>query len=386
MWGIAAAGVVNLAGLSLLWPINAIYVHTQLGLPMTTAGLILMLYSGAGFVGSLVAGWMFDHLGPLRTLALSTLIAAGAMLAAAAWMKPAVYIAVMGVFGLASSMPFPVFNALVSVIWPEGGRRAFNFIYVANNLGVAVGTALGGIVAAWSYRAVFLGVGLSTVVCMVLAYAALSRTSGWRGHVRASARHHTAAHDIRLPWGTILAVWLGFVGCWMVYVQWQANVSVFMQSLGYPLRAYSWLWTLNGLLIFALQPLVALGARRLPRLSVHMTLGAVLIGAAYIVVSLSHRYIAFISGMVLLTIGEVWAWPAVPAAMARVSPSERRGLVQGLTGAGATFGRMVGPVLGGWLYDRGDVHLLWTACSVFMIVPILLFLMYSRWAETNEAT
>jgi predicted MFS family arabinose efflux permease len=165
----------------------------------------------------------------------------------------------------------------------------------------------------------------------------------------------------------------------MVYVQWQASVSVYMQSLGFPLRTYSLLWTLNGALVFALQPVVSWGTRRIPRLHVHMLVGTVFIALAYALLAVFRQYWAFAAGMVLLTCGEVWVWPAVPAAIARLTPPERQGLLQGLTGGGATLGRMIGPVLGGILYDRGDIHALWLICALFMLCPFVLFLWYGYW-------
>ena len=45
--------------------------------------------------------------------------------------------------------------AMAGAVWKEGGRRAFNAIYVAQNAGVAVGSALGGMVAAYSFTYVF---------------------------------------------------------------------------------------------------------------------------------------------------------------------------------------------------------------------------------------
>lgn len=46
--------------------------------------------------------------------------------------------------------------ALAGAAWPEGGRKAFNSIYLAQNLGVAVGPALAGIVADYKFDYVFM--------------------------------------------------------------------------------------------------------------------------------------------------------------------------------------------------------------------------------------
>ncbi|WP_026962894.1 hypothetical protein [Alicyclobacillus herbarius] len=38
LWWLGAGCFLNIAGLSLLWPVNALYIHTTLGKPMTVAG------------------------------------------------------------------------------------------------------------------------------------------------------------------------------------------------------------------------------------------------------------------------------------------------------------------------------------------------------------
>jgi MFS family permease len=341
-----------------------------------------MLYSAAGFLGSVLSGWLYDRHGPIRVLVLSLLLSAAVILLPALFQDWRLYIGVMVLFGVTCAMPFPALNALASQVWPEGGRRAFNFIYVANNLGVAFGTAIGGLLAGWSFRAVFFGISAAYLMFLAIVWLGFrSRLNpALTGHIGRALRERHVSRT-RLPWGAVLPVLLGFVLCWVVYVQWQSTVSVYMQSLGYPLGSYSILWTLNGLLIFALQPAVAVVARRIPALSVQMMCGSVLFACAYALLLVSHRYAAFVLAMVLLTCGEVLAWPAVPAAIAKLTPAERQGLLQGLTGGGATLGRMIGPVIGGMLYDHGPMPKLLACCVAVCAVPFALFFTYGRLAR-----
>lgn len=385
IWFLGIGCLINVGGLSLLWPVNAIYIHTVLGKSMTVAGLLLMCYSAAGFVGSALGGWLFDKLGALSVLvfglASSGLVILGPVFSRA-W---PVYVTVMILFGITSSMPFPVLSALAGRLWPEGGRRAFNFIYVANNLGVAIGTALGGVLAQWSFESVFLG------ICV--AYAAFLGVVIFTFRPRLKqVEMRQASHSVSeplssnavnvgfsvIPWGTVTIVLIGFVLGWSVYVQWQSSISVYMQAIGYPLTAYSVLWTMNGLLIFAAQPLVSFITKRMPSLGMQMVTGIVMYAAAYSILLASQQYAAFVAAMVITTLGEVFVWPSVPAFIAKVSPQHRMGFLQGMVQSAATLGRMLGPLAGGYLYDHVGVHRLLSLALPVLVLPALCFLWIAR--------
>ena len=48
-------------GMSFIWPLTTIYLHNRLGASLTVVGVILLLYSSANVVGSVLGGRMFDR-------------------------------------------------------------------------------------------------------------------------------------------------------------------------------------------------------------------------------------------------------------------------------------------------------------------------------------
>lgn len=369
---LAFGGLVLTFGASFVWPVTTIYIHFVLGQPLTVAGLVLMLSSGSSLAGQLAGGAAFDRWGGRRVL-MAGLATIAAMLTVIALVRIwPVYVAAMVLNGFAYGLVEPSTNALISRAWPEGGRRGFNFVYVARNAGVALGTAFGGLVAGYSFTAAFLA-----NAAAALGYAAMV----WRkvpaqpgppqpaSRARQQEREPSAPAASAAPtapptadgvgpdprWA-VTAMGLLVAGVtliWMAYSQWQAVISVYMRTLGYSLASYSVLWTINGLLIVAGQPLMAWLTRRWVRgLTAQMVTGAALFALAFALVWQHPSYDGFVLGMVVLTLGEMLSFPALPAAAAQMALPGRLGLFQGFLGGAVSAGRMLGPLGGGALYDR----------------------------------
>ncbi|MEW6047560.1 MAG: MFS transporter [Bacillota bacterium] len=383
LWLLALGGLIQTFGASFVWPINTVYIHFVLKAPLTVAGLVLMLNSGAALAGQLVGGAAFDRVGARRVI-LAGLFTVAAMMTAIAFVRVwPVYVAAMILSGFAWGVMDPATNALVARAWPQGGRRGFNFLYVARNAGVALGTAFGGLVAQVSFSLSFLSNAAAALIYGVMVWRRLparvepppqpgdggaasvpeaagqqpARTplaEGTEGPPGAGLAAPPARQAAALPAIVAVAlVMLGVALVWMAYSQWQAVISVYMRKLGYPLASYSILWTLNGLLIVAGQPLLTAVVRRwIPGLTGQMVGGALLFTLAFVLVWRHPRYEGFVLGMAVLTLGEMLLFPALPAAVARVAPAGRQGLYQGILGGSVSAGRMLGPVGGGAMYDR----------------------------------
>ena len=151
MWVIALGGVIASTGMAFVWPLTTIYVHFVLGRPLRVAGLVLAMQAGANLLGQIAGGRLFDRFGG-KPIIVGGLFSAVAMLAVIGLIRVwPVYLAALAVLGFSYGMIDPATNALIAQVWPAGGRKGFNLVYVARNGGVAIGTALGGVVATYSF-------------------------------------------------------------------------------------------------------------------------------------------------------------------------------------------------------------------------------------------
>lgn len=387
LWFLAIGSFLNSTGSSFIWPLTTIYIHEHLGRSMTVAGTVLLLHSAGAMLGQLVGGWGYDRIGP-RPVMLGGLFATTAITfmlgQTTSW---SVYVACMVLYGIALSLPLSSVNAMLSRVWPGHGRRAFNFNYVASNLGVAAGTALGGFLADHSFALAFGGAGVLFLLYALFTAAfiredRLPADEAWE----ASGGQRKPGPERPVPWTPICVLFVAFVCLTLVYGQWQTGNSVRTQELGFGLSAFSVLWTLNGLLIFVGQPVTGLITRLVRRPAAQMAVGVVLYALAFGVLLTSDRYGIFVVSMVLLTFGEMLINPIFPATVARLSPPSMRGRLQGFILSGSTVGRMLGPLLGGMLYDAFGYATQMTVMTSGLVVPLLAILLFARIERTAGVT
>ncbi|KPB05324.1 MFS transporter, partial [Bacillus sp. CHD6a] len=89
-------------------------------------------------------------------------------------------------------------------------------------------------------------------------------------------------------------------------------------------------------------------------------------------------YMAFVVAMIIITIGEMFVWPAVPTVANQLAPKGREGFYQGIVNSTATGGRMLGPLMGGVLVDLSGMEMLFGVLMSFMLVAIFTTSIYDK--------
>lgn len=151
-WLVFAGYIINRTSGGLIWPFMMIFMRQQLSVPLTTVALLLSIQSIAGLISTSIVGVAMDIFGRKGIIVMG-LIGTSLVLVAMhnaytleAW---AVLIALYGVF-------IPVFNvggnAVIADIVDEDRRDgAYALIRMAQNVGVAIGPAIGGFLIVASY-------------------------------------------------------------------------------------------------------------------------------------------------------------------------------------------------------------------------------------------
>ncbi|MRG86352.1 MDR family MFS transporter [Salinibacillus xinjiangensis] len=385
IWLLIIGMTVNVTGASFIWPLNTIYMHNELGKSLAFAGVILMLNQGFAILGNLVGGTLFDKFGGYKTIMLGTSIAMVSASILAFFNSIVPYVVLLMLIGLGSGMVKPSMFALASSAWPEGGRRAFNAIYVAQNLGVALGASLGGFVAALSFSYIFIANAITFFIFFLLVWFKFKPIENKLDNFAYTGGiDQPTAIANKEAFKSLIILSIGFFICWVAYVQWQTTISSYTQDLGISISSYSLLWTINGVLIVAGQPLVKLVASVIPSPKTHIYIGNTIFMLSFIYVSFADSFAQFATGMVILTLGEMLVWPSVPTLADQLAPKGKTGFYQGIINGVSTAGRMIGPVLGGLIVDHFHIQFLFYILIFLFTIPYITTSVYDRKFRNRE--
>lgn len=382
------ASLVNSAGGSLMWPLVTMYVFDELGHTMSDAGFVILIQSLGGIFGQLLGGALYHRVGVKKLIVGSLAMNAFGLFAlpftSQYWF---IFIIMMGFIGFSNAMSMPAIQAFIGFRFADRRGELFNVVYVANNIGVALGTALSGVLADLSYHLSFVLNGLTAALFALFFFSYLTKVDKEEGEVHLSKRSR-ASGELPLPvllrdMRIYLYIGVGTLFLWFGNSIWNSGVSPFIIEEGMPKSMYGLLWTLNGILIFAAQPLVSWLRRSWTATTSSQLIGSgVFYLAAYILMMVTQNYTGMVLAMVLATIGEMLMSPAIPAFL-----SEHGGkgapFYIGLTGGIGAAGRVFGPYAMGVLYDQaGLAPAVWLAAATAVLC--ILFYMLHGWLNRSR--
>ncbi len=371
-WGMLLATL----GASMIWPYLLIYASQRLQAPLAQVGSLFTINAVMGLLAALLAGPVVDTWGRKGVLVVS-LFGAGAVYFALGWATRWWQFALLMAFwGLFSPLYRVGGDAMLAdLVAPARRPEAYALLRMANNLGVAVGPAVGGFLAATSYHlAFYAAAGGFAFYAWLLLFAARETLPGrralsWRAVRQAALEYlHVAADDALR--GMLLAYLLAVMAAALMWI----FLSLYLKTrFGILESQFGWLATTNATLVVLFQFAVTRRAEALGSLRV-MAAGAALYGLGVGSMALGRTFGHFWLSMVVFTVGEMLLVPTASAYVANLAPPQRRGRYMAALGLVWNLASGLVTPLGGWLSDHLTPIAPWVAALVLGLTSAGLFL------------
>ncbi len=355
-----AVVIVDLVGFGVVMPVLPFWA-LEFGADAGSFGLLASSYAAAQFLLAPLWGRLSDRLGRRPVLLATIAGTALAMLAVGlapslAWLFAARILA--GAFAANVSVAAAYIG---DVTPPEERTRWMGMLGASFGIGFVLGPAIGGLLAPYGHAVpMFFTAGLAALNWLFAA-----------SRLREPERHEHGARDagrlasLRDP--VVRGVVLANLAFSIAVTQLETLFAYFMSDrFGFDARGVAFLLVAMALVMGGIQGggMKALSARFAER---RLVLGGVTVLAlGFAGVPLAPSVALLLLPLLLAAVGRAVAQPALLSLASQAARPEERGAVMGVFQSSASLARVLGPALGGLLYDVSLPAPFWLA-SVLLI-------------------
>jgi MFS family permease len=381
---------ISTTGAGMIWPFLTLYVSKRLELPLTTVGSLLTLNAAAGIAASFMAGPVIDRFGRKWMMVLGLGLNAVNYLflaQASSFVAFAILLVLGGIYN-------PVYriaaDAMLADLVPAEKRTdAYATSRLTNNLGIAIGPAVGGIIAAASYNLAFYiaaaGMAIYSLLLLFFAVETLPlRTAETSSTIEKPEKWggYQAVLGDRKFMRFVVLVAMGILPGVMMWVL----MPVYVNSIyNVPVNQYGLIPTTNAAMVVTLQLFVTRITKRYPSLPV-MACGAFFYGLGAGLVALAAGFWGFWTCMVIMTIGELILVPTSSSYAANQAPVDKRARYMSIYGLTWSVSSGIGPIFGGILSDMIAPWATWVGGGLVGMSSALGFLRQGRRTTAKETS
>jgi MFS family permease len=383
-WILILGTFIDRVGGALMFPFLTLYITRKFNVGMTEVGVIFGLFSIANVAGSAFGGALADRLGRKGMLIFGLIASALTSLLMGLVNSIELFFGAALVVGLFANAGGPAQQAMVADLLPEEKRaQGFGILRVVANLAVAIGPAIGGLLAARSYLILFVCDAVASLITAGIAALALRETMP---APREGEPEQTMAQTFGGYW-TVLrdATFVLFLGACIlmtiVYMQMNTTLAVYLRDThSVSEQGFGYILSLNAAMVVLFQFWIARRISKYRPLIV-MAVGTLLYAIGFGMYGLVSTYFLFLVAMVVITVGEMLNAPTGQALVAQFAPADMRGRYMAVFGFSWFIPVTVGPLLAGLIMDNGDPRWVWYGAGLVGLVAAGAFALLQGWVE-----
>lgn len=307
VWWLALITLINRAG-TMVIPFLSIYLTEDLKFSLPNVAWIMSSFGLGGLVGTMIGGKLTDTIGYYKVMIFS-LISTGLLFIGLQYLNT-FYQFCFGIFILmvvADMFRPAMYVALSTYSKSENKTRSVTLIRLAINLGFSAGPAVGGlIIASIGYAGLFWVDGITCILAVIVLLNVLNpKTAKIQDEIKSN--NPKSAYTDKV----FIIFFLALVFFGLVFLQYFSIMPIYYREvhlLSEP--KIGLLLGLNGFLIFLFEMPIIHWLENSKHSKVSLILfGAILTGLSFIALNITTWSGILIIGMLLMTVGEMIAFP-----------------------------------------------------------------------------
>jgi len=359
-WLLSLVMLVNRAG-TMVVPFMRMYITQRMHRSIADAGLIITLFGAGAVLGSSVSGYFIDRIS-FRAVQIFSSITGGILFLLMGQINNFTLLCVMMVVLAFVAEAFRPANAAAvsSYSTPQNLTRSYSLNRLAMNLSWALGSSLGGILAAINYHLLFWTEGLVYILVGILIIVLLPPVKPTEKAVKVAAPVAAASSPWKdkflLRFLILVAVYCTFFNLLfrLVPVYWKEELHIGESKIGMLLG-------LNGIII-ALFEMVLVRYWEGRKSNMYYIISGVVataLGYVFLVMPGMHPMLMAVGAVLFITLGEMLALPFINTVVMSRANEHNRGKYAAAFASAFSVAQIVGPAGGALVTEQFGYNILW---------------------------
>ncbi|HYC40148.1 MAG TPA: MFS transporter [Chitinophagaceae bacterium] len=372
-WLLSLVMLINRSG-TMVVPFLTLYLTSpEMGFTVGQAGIVFGMFGAGAFSGAYFGGKLTDRVG-FYPVQLITLVGGGILFIVLGQMKTYPTICVFTFLLSFVNEAFRPANSTAIAFYskPENRTRSYSLNRLAINLGWAVGSALGGVLAHINYELLFWVDGITNISAAGLMWFTLKPPRQQATSRRDSTQVFTKSAFRDGNYLVFIVLTILFASC---FFQLFTNLPVyFRQDLHFSEPFIGMLMAVNGLIIAALEMIMIYNLEGKRRATFYISIGVLLVGLSFYVLNIPGigPWLAAVM-IIVVTFGEMMAMPFMNTYWINRTHAANRGEYAALYTMAWSAAQTLGPAGAAQVVQHFDFHILWWLVGSLCLLTGMLF-------------
>lgn len=347
VWLLALVLFVNRCGAMVLCFLT-LYLTSQIYLTEVTASRMLAIYGLGSVAGGYLGGRLSERFGAFRVQTVCMFVAVPLLLLIPLWTSwQAIGLSLLVLALFAEAVRPANATAIARVTTSENRSRAFALQRLAANLGFSFGPAIGGVLAKINYQLLFVVDALTTfaAACILLHFFRMRRVENPERPALVTSNNKSPLRDRQFV-GVLALIVVTFV----VFIQFLVTYPLYLRDhYGLEENQIGLIFAVNTSIIVLFEMVLIDYVRRWPLLQT-IGWGSFLACVGFGMLPFGTTVQYAVLAMIVVTIGEMLAFPTTMAYVSQRAPSGTEGRYLGWYTVAHSVAWIAAPLLGATLY------------------------------------